>query len=153
VDYPATQAWIEQWGIAAPFTKAKVLNPGSVMTEAEVYDILKVTLGYNSPGINPYTNGMSRDKFAIALNNAISQKISQVNDIAATRKMAADDERRSQELAFQLAEKQRKDSVAKEIELSRMDAQRKEAEAWSKLSDKEKRKLAKSQARAQASNK
>ena len=45
VYYPATQALIERWGIAAPFTKAKVLNPGGVMTEAEVYDILKVTLG------------------------------------------------------------------------------------------------------------
>lgn len=36
----------------------------------------------------------------------------------------------------------RKDSLAKEVELSRIEAQRKEAEAWSKLSEKEKRKQA-----------
>lgn len=146
VYYPATQALIERWGIAAPFTKAKVMNAGGIMTEAEVYDILKVTLGYNSPGSNPYTTAMSRDKFAMVLNNALNQKITQVNAMADSKKMAADDERRRQELAFQMSEKQRKDSVGKEIELRRMDAQKKEAEAWSKLSDREKRKLAKAQA-------
>lgn len=145
VYYPATQALIERWGIAAPFTKAKVMNAGGVVTEAEVYDILKVTMGYTSPGSNPYSTAMSRDKFAIVLNNAMAQKMSQVNAIATSKRMAADDERRSQELAFKMAEKQRKDSVAKEIELRRLDAQKKEAEAWSKLSDREKRKLARTQ--------
>jgi hypothetical protein len=145
VYYPATQALIERWGIAAPFTKAKVMNAGGIMTEAEVYDILKVTLGYTSPGSNPYTTAMSREKFAIVLNNAMNQKMSQVTAIATDKRMAADAERRRQELAFQASERQRKDSVAKEIELRRMEAQRKEAEAWSKLSDREKRKLARTQ--------
>lgn len=145
VYYPATQALIERWGIAAPFTKAKLMNAGGIMTEAEVYDILKVTLGYTSPGSNPYTTAMTRDKFAMVLNNAMYQKMSQVNAMASAKRMAADDDRRSQELAFKQSERQRKDSVAKEIELRRIDAQRKEAEAWSKLSDREKRKLAKTQ--------
>jgi hypothetical protein len=145
VYYPATQALIERWGIAAPFTKAKVMNAGGVMTEAEVYDILKVTLGYTSPGSNPYTTAMSREKFAMVLNNAMNQKMSQITAMATDKRMAADAERRRQELAFQASERQRKDSVAKEIELRRIDAQRKEAEAWSKLSDREKRKLARTQ--------
>jgi hypothetical protein len=88
---------------------------------------------------------MSREKFAIVLNNAMNQKMSQVTAIATDKRMAADAERRRQELAFQASERQRKDSVAKEIELRRMEAQRKEAEAWSKLSDREKRKLARTQ--------
>jgi len=153
VYYPATQALIERWGIAAPFTKAKVLNPGGLMTEAEVYDILKVTLGYQSPGVNQYTTAMSRDKFAVVLNNAIAQKMSQVNAVASARRMAADDDRRAQELAFKQSERARKDSVAKEIELRRIEAQRQEAEAWSKLSDREKRKLHKEQMKADAAKK
>jgi hypothetical protein len=145
VYYPAVQSLIEKWGIAAPFTKAKLLNPGGVMTEAEVYDILKVTLGYTSPGSNPYTKAMNRDKFATILNNAISQKITEVNAMSTTKRVSAEDERRSQDLAFKMAEKERKDTAAKGTELRRMEAQKTEAQAWSKLSDSQKRKLHKVQ--------
>lgn len=60
VYYPAVQSLIERWGIAAPFTKSKLLNASAPMLETEVYDILKVTLGYTSPGSNPYAKAMTR---------------------------------------------------------------------------------------------
>ncbi len=147
--YPAVQSLVERWGIAAPFSKTKLLNAGAPMPENDVYDILRVTLGYNSPGSNPYTTGMTRGKFAMVLDNALNQKLSQVNTMASSRRDSLDDLRRQQEMALKQQDKARKDSMAKEVELSRMEAQRKEAEAWSKLSDKEKRKQAKAQQAAQ----
>ncbi len=137
--YPATQSLIEKWGIAAPFTKAKVLNPGGVMLENDVYDILKVTLGYNSPGSNPYAKAMTRGKFAYVLNNAVNDKLGQVEDMVIRKKDSVDDVRRGLEMTMKEQEKARKDSVAKEVELSKIDAQKKEAEAWNALSKKEKR--------------
>jgi len=145
VYYPAAQSLIEHWGIDAPFTKAKLLNAASPMTEAEVYDILKVTFGYTSPGTNPYSTAMTRGKFAMVLNNALNQKLIQVNTLASARRDSIDDLRRQQEMAIKQADKVRKDSIAKEVGLSKIDAQKKEAEAWSKLSDKEKRKQLKNQ--------
>lgn len=62
--------------------------------------------------------------------------------MADTRRDSIDNERRQQEMVIQQQEKMRKDSMTKEVELSRLEAQRKEAEAWSKLSEKEKRKQA-----------
>ncbi len=138
--YPATQSLIEKWGIAAPFTKAKVLNPGGVMLENDVYDILKVTLGYNSPGVNPYAKAMTRGKFAYVLNNAVEEKLGQVQDIVTRKRDSIDNVRRGLEMTMKQQERARKDSVAKEIELSKIEAQRKEAEAWNALSKKEKRK-------------
>jgi hypothetical protein len=147
--YPATQSLIEKWGIAAPFTKEKVLNPGGVMLENDVYDILKVTLGYNSPGSNPYAKAMTRGKFAYVLNNAVSEKLGQVDDIATRKRDSIDDVRRGLEMTMKDQEKMRKDSVAKEVELSKIEAQRKEAEAWNALSKKEKRKQIKGNIREQ----
>lgn len=145
--YPATQSLTEKWGIA-PF-KSKSLNPGAIMTEGEVYDILKNTLGYNSPGTNPYSKAMTRGKFAMVLNNAINQKLSEVNQVAGTRKDSLDNLRTQQELSLKQQEKQRQDSLTKAVELSKIEAQKKEAEEWTKLSDREKRKQARSQLKNQ----
>lgn len=143
--YPAVQSLIERWGIAAPFTKSKLLNAGAQMPEADVYDILKVTLGYTSPATNPYASAMTRGKFAMVLNNALNQKLSQINAMAGAKRDSIDDFRRQQETMFKHQDKQRRDSLTKEVELSKMEAQRKEAEAWSKLSDRDKRKQLKTQ--------
>ncbi len=143
--YPAVQSLIEKWGIAAPFTKSKMLNAGATMPEGEVYDILKVTLGYTSPGTNPYASAMTRRKFAMVLNNAVNQKLTQVNSMASARRDSIDDLRRQQEAMLKQQDKQRRDSLTKEVELSKIEAQKKEAEAWSKLSDREKRKQLKTQ--------
>ncbi|MEO6329550.1 MAG: S-layer homology domain-containing protein [Ginsengibacter sp.] len=145
VYYPAAQSLIERWGIAAPFSKSKLLNAGAPMTEGEVYDILKQTLGYVSPGTNPYSTAMTRAKFATVLNNAVGQKLVQVNTLAVAKTDSLDDLRRQQEALIKQQDKQRRDSLTKEVELSKIEAQKREAEAWTKLSDKEKRKQLKSQ--------
>ena len=145
VYYPAVQSLIERWGIAAPFTKSKLLNAGAPMPEGEVYDILKATLGYNSPGTNPYATAMTRGKFAMVLNNALNLKLTQVNALATAKRDSIDDLRRQQEAMLKQQDKQRRDSLAKEVELSKIEAQKKESEAWTKLSDREKRKQLKNQ--------
>ena len=152
VYYPAVQSLIERWGIAAPFTKSKLLNASAPMLETEVYDILKVTLGYTSPGSNPYAKAMTRGRFAIVLNNALNQKLAQVNELASARGDSIENQRIQQETTIKQQEKIRKDSLAKEVELSKIEAQRKEAEAWSNLSEKEKRKQARINVRQQKNN-
>ena len=137
--YPATQSLIEKWHFV-PVTKNKLLNAGEVMTESEVYEILKTTLGYTSPGTNPYSKAMTRGKFAMILNNAVNQKLSEVNALSTARTESLDSVRRQQELTLKQQEKQRTDSLAKEAELSKIEAQKKESEAWTKLSEREKRK-------------
>ncbi len=140
--YPATQSLVEHWGVAAPFSKTKLLNAGEPVPENDVYDVLKGTFGYESPASNPYSTGMTRAKFALVLDNVIKQKLSEVNAVADAKRDSLDDVRRQQEMALKQQQKASKDSLAKEAELSKIDAQKKEGEAWSKLSDKEKRKQA-----------
>lgn len=152
VYYPAVQSLIERWGIAAPFTKSKLLNASAPMLETEVYDILKVTLGYTSPGANPYAKAMTRGRFATVLNNALDQKLEQVNELAGARRDSIDNQRRQEVMAIQQQEKMRKDSLAKEVELSKIEAQKKETEAWNKLSEKEKRKQARVNVKQQKNN-
>jgi hypothetical protein len=137
--YPATQSLIEKWKVTEPFSKTRSLNPGAVVTEAEVYDVLQNTLGYTSPGANPYSKAMTRGKFAVILNNAINQKLSEVNAMSATKTEGLDSIRRQQQLTLKQQEKQQTDSLAKETELSKIEAQKKEAEAWTKLSERDKR--------------
>ncbi len=66
----------------------------------------------------------------------------QINDLSGARRDSIDNQRRQEEMVMQQQETMRKDSLAKEVELSKIEAQRKEAEAWNKLSEKEKRKQA-----------
>jgi len=146
--YPATQSLIEKWHFV-PVTKNKLLNAGEVMTESEVYEILKTTLGYTSPGTNPYSKAMTRGKFAMILNNAVNQKLSEVNALSTAKTEALDSVRRQQELTLKQEEKQKADSLAKEAELSKIEAQKKESEAWTKLSEREKRKQIRSQLKSQ----
>jgi len=146
--YTATQSLIEKWHVV-PVTKNKLLNAGEVMTEAEVYDILKTTLGYTSPGTNPYSKAMTRSKFAMILNNAVNQKLSEVNAMSTARTESLDSVRRQQELTLKQQEKEKTDSLAKEAELSKIEAQKKESEAWTKLSERDKRKQIRSQLKNQ----
>ena len=136
--YPASKSLIERWGIAAPFALNKTLNANTTMPEKEVYDILRVTLGYNSAGINPYSPGMSRSKFAIVLNNALSQKNTEINSLNSIQQAKRDEERKRQMDSLQRVDMMRKDSVAKEIELRKQEAAKKEEEARKKLLEKRK---------------
>ena len=71
--FPAVQSMIERWGIAAMFTKAKLLNANAAISEAEVYDILKVTLGYEKLAPSKKSGTIRRDAFVVMLADAISQ--------------------------------------------------------------------------------
>jgi hypothetical protein len=136
--YPAAKSLIERWGIGEPFSLAKTLNANQTMPEKEVYDILRVTLGYNSAGANPYTTAMSRSKFAIVLNNALSQKMTEINTLGTIVQNRRDDERRRQVDSLQRVDMARKDSVAKEIQLRKEAAAQQEIEAKKKLKQKSK---------------
>lgn len=138
--YPAAKSLIERWGIAAPFALNKTLNANSVMPEKEVYDILRVTLGYNSAGINPYTAGISRNKFAIILNNALSQKMTEIRTLGSIQQQKREAERQRQMDSLERVESARKDSIAKEIEIRKQEAAKQEEEARKKLKEKSKRK-------------
>ncbi|MEJ7673816.1 MAG: hypothetical protein WKF59_14245 [Chitinophagaceae bacterium] len=136
--YPAAKSLIEQWGIAAPFALNKTLNANSTMPEKEVYDILRVVLGYNSAGVNPYSSAISRNKFANVLNNAITQKLTEINTLHTMQQAKREIERKQQLDSLQRVDKLRKDSVAKEMELRRLEAAKKEEEARNKLKEKKK---------------
>ncbi len=73
VFFPAVQSMLERWGIAAMFTKAKLLNANATISEGEVYDILKVTMGYVNAGISKRAVAIKREVFAIMLAEAITQ--------------------------------------------------------------------------------
>ncbi|MEO7293884.1 MAG: hypothetical protein ABIW34_12315 [Ginsengibacter sp.] len=137
--YAASKSLIERWGIAAPFALNKTLMANSTMPEKEVYDILRVTLGYNSAGVNPYSAGMTRSKFAIVLNNAVSQKNTEINSLHSIKQARIDEDRRRQMDSLQRVDMMRKDSVAKEIELRKQEAAKKEEEARKKLLEKKRK--------------
>jgi hypothetical protein len=127
--YPASRSLIERWGIAAPFALNKTLNATSPVSEKEVYDILRVTMGYNSAGVNPYSTGITRNKFVTVLNNAVTQKMTEINSLRTIQQAKKDEERRRQLDSLQKVDMLRKDSIAKEIELRKQEAAKKEADA------------------------
>ncbi|MDB5199444.1 MAG: cyanobacterial porin [Chitinophagaceae bacterium] len=136
--FPAAKSLIERWGIAAPFALNKTLNANSTIPEKEVYDILRVTMGYNSAGVNPYSTAITRDKFAIVLNNAVTQKMTEINSLHTMQQAKRDAERRRQLDSLQRVDMLRKDSITKEIELRKQEAAQKEEEARKKLLEKKK---------------
>ena len=136
--YPAAKSLIEQWGIAAPFALNKTLSAGSTISEKEVYDILRVTMGYNSAGVNPYATAISRNKFAIALNNAVTQKLTEIKSLGSMLQAKRDAERKRQLDSLQRVDMLRKDSITKEIQARKQEADRKEEEARKLLEKKKK---------------
>jgi hypothetical protein len=71
--YSAVRSLLENWGIAAMFKKDKKLNANASITEAEVYDILNVTMGYKNTAVARRPVPIKRDAFAVMLAEAISQ--------------------------------------------------------------------------------
>jgi len=134
--YPAAQSLIEKWGIAAPFGMNKSLNANSAVPEKEVYEILKAVMGYTSPGVNPYATAMTRSKFAVVLNNAVTQKMTQISTIRTAQQLVRDDERRRQMDSLKRVDMLRRDAVAKEIQLRKLEAAQKEEEARKALQKK-----------------
>jgi hypothetical protein len=62
-------------GDQCPFTKGAVLNANSIFYQDELYDILRVTLGYDYGTFTPKHVPVTRFRFAMALDDALSQKI------------------------------------------------------------------------------
>jgi len=104
-----------------------------------VYDILRVTLGYNSAGVNLYSTAIIRSKFAIVLNNAITQKMTEINSLRTIQQAKREVDRRRQLDSLERVDMARKDSIAKEIELRKQEAAKKEEEARKKLLEKNKK--------------
>ncbi len=135
VYYPAVQGLTAK-GISVPFSDTKKLNAGEPMTESEVYDALNKVLGYDKSGMNPYAKTMSRDKFAMVLNNAVSKKLMEEyamidkNNAAAEQTNQQEKERIAQEMASQVQMK--KDSLNNAYKAEQMEIEKKATEAQSK---------------------
>jgi hypothetical protein len=131
--YNAVESLLEGWGINAPFTKAAVLNAGSLFYEDELYDILRVTLGYDYGIFKPRKTAITRYHFAMVLDDALKQKFEQVQKLADERKVKDDIEKARIDSIVKQIERNRRDSISKEIELRKAEAEKKETEARKKL--------------------
>ena len=135
VYYPAAQALIAK-GVNASFADSKKLNAGETMSESEVYDALNKVFGYDKSGMNPYAKTMSRNKFAMVLNNAVSNKLMEEyalvdkNNAQAEQMRQQEKERMTQEMASQ--EQMRKDSMNNAYKAEQMEIEKKALEAQSK---------------------
>lgn len=135
VYYPAVQGLTAK-GVADPFTDSKKLNAGATMSESEVYDALNKVFGYDKNGMNPYAKTMSRDKFAMVLNNAVSQKLMEEyamvdkNNAEAEQMRQQEKEKLAQEMASQAQMK--KDSMNSAYKAEQMEIEKKALEAQSK---------------------
>lgn len=136
VYYNAVESLLEKWGINAPFTKAALLNAQSLFYQDELYDILRVTLGYDYGMFKPKRLTITRYHFAIVLDNALKQKLAQVQMLANEKKAKDDAEKARVDSIVKQIEQNRHDSIGKEIEMRKAEAEKKEAEARKKLEDK-----------------
>jgi len=136
--YNAVQSLLESWGINAPFTKAALLNANALFYEDELYDILRVTLGFEYGMGKPGHVAVKRYRFAIILDDALNLKMQQIGVLAGEKKAMDDAEKSRVKAIIQQIEQNRRDSVSKEIEMRKMEAQKKEAEARKQLEDKNK---------------
>lgn len=135
VYYPAVQSLIEK-GVTAPFGNAKKLDPGAAVSEKEVYDVLNQLFNYDKTGMNPYTTAMSRNKFAMVLNNAVDNKLQQEYTMI-DQKNAEAEQLRQEEKArlateMQQQEQMRKDSLNSAYQAEQQEIERKALEAQSK---------------------
>lgn len=136
VYYVAVQSLLENWGINAPFTKAALLNANSLFYQDELYDILRVTLGYNYGNFKPKKTTLTRYRFAMILDDALKQKLAQVQMLSDEKKAKDAAEKARIDSIIKQVEQNRRDSTSKEIEIRKVEAQKKEAEARKKLEDK-----------------
>ena len=116
------QSLLERWGINAPFTKAAVLNANSLFYEDELYDILRVTLGFEYGKGKPGKVAVKRYRFAIILNDALNLKMQQVEVLANEKKAKEDAEKARVNAIIQQIEQNHRDSVSKEIEMRKEEA-------------------------------
>ena len=118
--------------------KQALLNASSLFYEDELYDILRVTLGFEYGSGRPAGNAIKRYRFAMILNDALNLKMQQIGTLAAEKKTREDAEKARVNAIVRQIEQNHRDSVSKEIELRKIDAEKKEAEARKKLEEKNK---------------
>ena len=133
--YTAVQSLLEDWGINAPFTRAALLNSQSLFYQDELYDILHVTLGYDYGILKPKKISITRYQFAKALDDALQQKLAQVQMLANEKKAKENAEKARVDSIVKQIEQNRRDSVSKEIEARKAEAEKKEIEARKKLEE------------------
>ena len=131
--YNPVQSLLERWGINAPFTKAALLNANSLFYEDELSDIFRVTLGFEFEKGKPARVPVKRYRFAVLLDEAINLKMQQINLLANEKKAKENEEKEKVNAIIQQIEQNHRDSVSKEIELRKIEAQKKEAEARRQL--------------------
>lgn len=135
VYYPAVQALMEK-GVNAPFNNSKKLDPGAKMSEKEVYDILNQVFNYDKTGMNPYATSITRDKFAMVLNNAVFKKMQEEYTLI-DQKNAQAEQLRQEEKArlateMQQQEQMRKDSLNSAYQAEQAEIEKTALEAQSK---------------------
>lgn len=136
--YDAVHSLLENWGINAPFTKAALLNANSLFHEDELYDILRVTLGFEHGKVKPGKAAVKRSRFAMILNDALNFKMGQIDALAREKNAKEAAEKARVNAVIQQIEQGHRDSVRKEIETRKMEAEKKETEARKQLENKNK---------------
>ncbi len=135
VYYPAVQSLMEK-GVTAPFTNSKKLDPGAVMSEKDVYNALNKVFNYDKSGMNPYATSMTRNKFAMVLNNAVSTKMQEqyamVDQKNAAAEQAKQEEKAKMAAEMQQQEQMKKDSLNSAYQAEQQEIEKKALEAQSK---------------------
>ncbi len=135
VYYPAVHSLMEK-GITAPFNNSKKLNPGATMSEKEVYDVLNQLFNYDKSGMNPYATSITRNKFAMVLNNAVSNKLQQEYTMIDQKNAQVEQQREAEKTRMQnemqQQEQMRKDSLNSAYQAEQQEIEKKALEAQSK---------------------
>ena len=84
----------------------------------------------------PKKTALTRYRFAMILDDALKQKLAQVQMLSDEKKAKDDAEKARIDSIVKQIEQNRRDSISKEIEIRKAEAQKKEAEARKKLDDK-----------------
>ena len=134
--YPAVQSLLEK-GVTSPFPEdSKKLSPGATVSEKNVYDVLNQVFGYGKAGMNPYATAMTRDKFAMVLNNAVTTKMQEeyamIDQKNAEAEQMRQQEKQRMATEMQTQEQARKDSLNSAYQAEQQEIERKAMEAPSK---------------------
>lgn len=135
VYYTAVHSLMEK-GVTAPFNNSKKLNPGATISEKEVYDVLNQVFNYDKSGMNPYATSITRNKFAMVLNNAVSNKLQQEYAVIDQKNAEAEklrqEEKTKMQNQMQQQEQMRKDSLNSAYQAEQQEIEKKALEAQSK---------------------
>lgn len=125
--YPAAQGLLAK-GITAPFSGDKDFRASAPMTETEVYTALDSVFGYGKAGLNPYGSFMTRSKFAMVLNNAVSKKMMEEYAVIDQKNAEMEEQRKAEKMKMQEEMKQqeqmKRDSLNSAYKAEQMEIER-----------------------------